>query len=193
MTSTNSAGGGIELHVVVGNGLHQLVGAFACNAFQGVAFELDLLHLVDKHHGGAGEHGAVVEKTAHVAEKTDAGCLQLGQPPVVVAREVDDAVDAALLHHTPGLGHRATMILDVDLGSSVELVDEAFAGAALALVDDGDGKVANHLILVDSSKDEGVEEGGDEEDEDDPAVVQDAVNLDEISLPNVGNDAFQGE
>ena len=162
---------------LVGDRLQLYLGVLAGEACHCVALQLDGVHLVDEHGVGAQQGGLVVVERAHVGKDADMGRLHGGQPLREVLGEVEDGVYLVVLQQLLRFVHIAALVFDVDFRRGVELVDEAFALRAHSLVDHRHRQVLHVLGLVHVAEDEGVEQGGDEEDEQHSAVREHMAHL----------------
>lgn len=188
-----AACGVVELDVVVDYRLHKVGSLLTGNACKGVALQLDGVHLVDEDVVASEEGVFVVEERAHVAHDSNAGGTQRRQTGAIVVREVEDGMDAVVVHQMPGFGQVATMVSHFDFGSGFEFVDETVACLAVGVVDNGHGEVDDGFFVIYRAEDERIEQGGYEEDQHDHGVGEDAPHLSTEHLPDVEQRSFDTE
>ena len=155
--------------------------------------QFDGVHLVDEDVVASEEGVFVVEERAHVAHDSNAGGTKRSQSRAVVVREIEDGMDAVVVHQMPGFSQVATMISHFDFGGGFEFVDEAVACLTVGVVDNGHGEVDDGFFVIYRAEDEWIEQGGYEEDQHDHRVGKDAPHLGTEHLPYVKQRSFDTE
>ena len=151
------------------------------------------MHLVDKDVVATKESVFVVEERAHVAHDGNAGTAERSETGAIILREIEDGMDTVVVHQMLGFGKVATVVGHFDFGGGFKFVDETVTCFAVGIVDNGHGKVDDSFLVIDRAEDEGVENGGDEEDQHDHGVGEDAAHFGTEHLPDVEQRGFHTE
>ena len=119
----------------------------------------------------------VHEEIAGVAVDRHVGLRPADELPLVVRRNVDHAVDLAAVEQLPGLLHVRRFVGHIRIRPGVEGFDQAAARRRAACVHHTDRHVAQHLRAVGQRVGRGVDQHGEDEDQQHAAVGEDRAEF----------------
>ena len=174
-----------EFHVLVRHWRNGRFGILSRHASHRVAFEFDMLHLVQHHAAGTGKDASVVEETAHVAEEAQPRRLALRQTVAVIVREIDDAVDFALPHQRFRLGQGVAMEIHIDLRRGIQLMDKPLTRSTLRIINHRHRQILDTFVLVNRPENQRINQRTHEEYQHHSPIGENAVQFQREDIVNI--------